>query len=181
MKLLNNSAVKNEKPEFFVGFDPGVIKGCITVLDSKCSVVNELKIYRDDIHFLVGVLRQIKHTIAGSLDSTVVLAEMQSMRPGQGLSSNSKLLNNYTFTCGYFVGLGVPLFVCQATEWQQSFGLGGKQGPENCSASVEYRYRKAAHKRTAEKIFQTQLEDWQADARLIARYLQNFTLGLFEV
>lgn len=181
MILLNKKAARGfDSYACFIGFDPGTVNGCISVLSLTGAPLVDVHLISDKKSYLVCKLEELRAN-RKYIENGVVLAETQGMRPGQGLSSNAKLLNCYTFIIGYFVGLGLPVFTCTAEEWQNGFSLGGKHGPTGCSPSTEYNHKKKAHLSKAQKIFSEPLEEWQADARLIAKYLYDVESGLFEV
>lgn len=164
----------------YVGFDPGTVNGAIVVLDLTGSkIVEAVRIGDYDIKYIANLLDGLRKR-TGCLENSVVFAENQSMRPGQGLNSNSKLVRCFSYVCGYFCGLGSVVYTGNATEWQQTFSLGGKHGPEYCSPSTEYKYKKKAHCKKANALF-GDMPEWQADAILMAKHIYFYDTGLLEV
>ena len=149
----------------YAGIDPGV-KGAIWVLDeSGYALGNHSFADRWTLDQICNLLIMcvVDYKIAHCYIENV------GMRPGQGRSSNAKLVANRHICWGLMRGRMVQVHHVIPTEWQHTFALGGKQGPPGCSKSQESTARKHAHWRHA-KIHIPDIAKEDADGYLIARH-----------
>lgn len=86
-----------------------------------------------------------------------------------GRSRNMKLVKHHDLIQGILIGKNVETHSVTPNKWQCFFGLGGKQGPEGCTESQEYRARKKAHIAKGKELG-AETPDEAVDAMLIAIY-----------
>lgn len=163
-----NSSLRVVKRPLIAALDPGTTAGALVVIDSS-SLRKCASIKLEGTHWAAHSAAY-GNILRAHSDLNIILLERVGMRPGQGRASNAKLLSSFMFSAGYFTGRDLTTIIVEPLEWQNPHGLGGKHGPEGCSASTEYKYKKRAHHTKANEIHKEPLELWEADAYLMAVY-----------
>lgn len=139
------------------GIDPGIRGGCAFVMSDEAIEIIDLT-QKDG-------LSQLALEVLAWRETHLVVAYLESM----GRSRNMKLVKHHDLIEGILIGLKVRTVKTPPNTWQIFYGLGGKQGPEGCTESQEYRARKKAHLAKAREKYPA-ITEQEADAMLIAIY-----------
>lgn len=155
-----------DKVDGWIGVDPGVTEGYTTLItaDGHCFGFSH-RVH--DYSARAGIMRQWK------LRYNIIRASVENvgMRPGQGRSSNAKLVSDRQLMRGIIIGIGIDLHDVTPLKWQQMFGLAGSHAPARATESQRYRAKKKACLNFARRTFkEKKMPAAKADSLLIALY-----------
>lgn len=139
------------------GIDPGIRGGSAFVMSDDAIEIIDLTV-KNGLSDLAKAIKEWDKT-------HFVAVYLESM----GRSRNMKLVKHHDLIEGITIGLQVRTVKVPPNTWQIFYDLGGKQGPEGCTESQEYRARKKAHLAKAREKYPA-ITEQEADAMLIAIY-----------
>jgi hypothetical protein len=139
------------------GIDPGIRGGSAFVMSDDYTEIIDLTA-KNGLTNLANALIEWSKTHS-------VVVYLESM----GRSRNMKLVKHHDLIEGITMGLRKRTVKVPPNTWQIFYDLGGKQGPEGCTESQEYRARKKAHVAKAREKY-PDITEQEADAMLIAIY-----------